>query len=100
MKRLLLACLGMLLLGAAGLIILHQVIDSPSRVRAQPQGGPTGAPPGAPPPVAAAQPADGAGPYKDLVPALLAALADSDRGVRQLVAATLIKIGPEAVPPL
>ena len=35
MKRFLLACLGMLLLGTAGLLILHQVFDAPPAATAQ-----------------------------------------------------------------
>lgn len=93
MKRILLACLGMALLGAAGLIILHQVFDAPVPIRAEPAGGPVVIPGGGRPPV---EP----GRYKDLVPALLGALADADGGVRQLAAASLVKIGADAVPPL
>jgi hypothetical protein len=102
MKRFLLFALGMVLLGTAGLLIVHQVVESPSTAVAQsggpphvgsrggpiPGGGGDAAPPGEP------------GQYKDIVPALLEALADADGGVRQLAAATLVKIGPDAVPPL
>jgi len=97
-KRFLLACLGMALLGSAGLIILHYVVDSPSAVKAQPGGGAPGFPSGGLP-GSARQPV-GIGQYKELVPALLDALADTDGGVRQLAAATLVKIGTDAVPPL
>jgi hypothetical protein len=100
MKRLLLAGLGMLLLGTAGLLILHQTVDTPPPARAQP--------PGVVPafqadPAAFAE--EGrrpfvAGRYKDLVPALRDALADPEGGVRQLAAATLARIGPDAVTPL
>jgi hypothetical protein len=103
MKRFLLACLGMVLLGAAGLILLHEVVDSPPRVQAQAGGGPGGVPPpavGGQPPGAAGQPGDSPGQYKEIVPALLGALADADGSVRQLAAATLVKVGPDAVPPL
>jgi hypothetical protein len=105
MKRFLLACLGMLFLGAAGLLILHQLVDFPSATQAQPIGGPpvAGAPgaPGAPGPVGGGQRfAVEPGLFKDVIPPLLEALADTDGGVRQLAAATLVKIGPDAVPPL
>jgi hypothetical protein len=99
MKRFLLACVGMVLLGTAGLLILHQVVEFPSAVVAQSGGVPAGGPgvPGAGgEPRRAAEP----GQYKDIVPALVDALADADGGVRQLAAATLIKIGPDAVTPL
>jgi hypothetical protein len=101
-KRLLLMGLGMLLLGSAGLIILHQTIDSPPKIQAQAgaagQGGP-GGPGGFGQPGAPGQPGT-PGTYKNLVPPLLEALADADEGVRQLAAATLVKIGADAVPPL
>jgi hypothetical protein len=99
MKRLLLACLGMVLLGTAGLLVLHQVVEFPSAAKAQPGGGPAGSP-GAPGPAGEARPPVQAGQYKELVPPLLDALSDADGGVRQLAAATLIKIGPDAVRPL
>lgn len=99
MKRLLLACLGMVLLGTAGLLILHQVVESPSPARAQPPGAGAGAPAQAGPAGQPRPPAE-PGQYKDVVPALLDALADPDGGVRQLAAATLVKIGPDAMPPL
>jgi hypothetical protein len=92
-KRLLLTCLGMLLLGSAGMLILHGTVDSPSRARAQQDDD-------RPPPARAPQPPAGSVHYKDLIPSLLAALTDSDAVVRQLAAATLVKIGPEAVGPL
>jgi hypothetical protein len=100
MKRLLLAGVGMVLLGAAGLILLHQVFDAPPRATAQagaaaPPGGGLGLPDIGRQPGGA-----GAVNFKDLVPALLEALADTDGDVRMLAAATLLKIGPEAVPPL
>jgi hypothetical protein len=99
MKRLLLACLGMVLLGTAGLLILHQVVESPSAAVAQPSGPPAGAPAGTRP-GGGSRPAGEPGQYKDIVPALLGALADPDGNVRQLAADTLVKIGPDAVPPL
>jgi hypothetical protein len=99
MKRLLLACLGMVLLGTAGLLILHQVVEFPSAAVAQPSGPPAGAPVGTRP-GAEPRPAGEPGQYKDIVPALLGALADPDGSVRHLAAATLVKIGPDAVPPL
>lgn len=93
MKRFLMACLGMVLLGIAGLLILHQTIDTPAPVRAQPEGVAVGFP------AAPRRPAE-VGQYKELVAPLLATLADSDGGVRQLAAATLVKIGVDAVLPL
>ena len=93
MRRFLLACLGMLLLGTAGLIILHQVFDSPTPIQAEPIGGP-GPMPGS------ARPTAEPGQYKELVPPLLGALTDADGGVRQLAAASLVRIGADAVPPL
>jgi hypothetical protein len=99
MKRLLLFGLGMLLLGAAGLLILHQVFEFPTAAVAQPgqpvrgsRGGPIAGDEPAPP----VEP----GQYKEIIPALLEALTDADGGVRQLAGATLVKIGPDAVPPL
>ena len=99
MKRFLMACLGMVLLGTAGLLILHQFVEFPPRAGAQAGGGPAGPPgglgvPGTP--GAAAVP----GEYRDIVPPLLEALADADPGVRQLAAATLMAVGRDAVPPL
>jgi hypothetical protein len=98
MKRLLTACLGMVLVGIAGLLIVHQFVDRPSAGRGQPPGGNQGGgrplfggEGGAP-----AEP----GQFKEIVAPLLAALADSDGNVRQLAAASLIKIGPDAVAPL
>ena len=99
MKRLLLFCLGMLLLGAAGLLILHQVVQLPSPAAAQP-GQPVTGPRGGLLPGNQPGPPAEPGQYKEIVPALLEALADADGGVRQLAAATLVKIGPDAVPPL
>jgi hypothetical protein len=96
MKRLLLFCLGMLLLGAAGLLVLHQVVQFPSPAVAQPGAslpGPRGAAAPGEPPVEPGQ-------FKEIVPALLEALADTDGSVRQLAGATLAKIGPDAVRPL
>lgn len=94
MKRFLLACLGMVLLGTAGLLILHQTVDAPSRIQAQPPGGGLPVIPGEP-----RQPRQ-PGQYQGIVPALLEALTDADGGVRQLAAATLVKTGPDAVPVL
>jgi hypothetical protein len=99
MKRFLMACLGMVLLGAAGLLVLHQVVEFPAAARAQPGAGgvAVGAPGvGAPGKGAPAE----AGQFKDIVPPLLESLADADGGVRQLAAATLVKIGSDAAPPL
>jgi hypothetical protein len=97
-RRLLLMVLGMLLLGSAGLIILHQTIDSPPTVQAQ-GGPPRGQLGGLDQPAGFGQPG-APGQYKNIVPPLLEALADADEGVRQLAAATLVKIGADAVPPL
>ncbi len=99
MKRFLLACLGMVLLGVAGLLIVHHLIESPPAAMAQPPAGPGGAPgpmvqPGE------AVPAVEPGQYKEIVPPLLDALTDADGTVRELAAATLVKIGPDAVAPL
>src|SRR5579884_611173 len=105
MKRLLLGCLGMVFLGAAGLLILQQFVQFPSPARAQPSGG-AGAPAPGPGPAGTAGAPGGpaaaaeAGQYKQIIPALLDALADPDGNVRLLAASTLIKIGPDAVPPL
>ena len=66
-------------------------------VRAQPDGGPQGGPPGV---LGDARPPGVVGQYKDIVPALLDALADADAGVRQLAASSLVKIGSDAVGPL
>jgi HEAT repeat protein len=85
----------MLLLGSAGLLLLHGTVDLPSRARAQQDDDLTPTPPSRP-----AQPPAGSVHYKDLIPSLLAALADSDGVVRQLAASTLVKIGPQAVGPL
>jgi hypothetical protein len=97
MKRFLTACLGMVLLGTAGLLILHQVVEFPPRAVAQkvavPAGGSVEL---APAPGRPAEP----GQYGAVIPALLDALADPDGGVRQLAAATLVTVGPDAVPPL
>jgi hypothetical protein len=95
-KRFLLMALGMLLLGSAGLLLLHRTVDSPPAARAARQDDdlPT------PRPSRSAQPPVGSAHYKDLIPSLLAALTDSDGVVRQLAAATLVKIGPQAVGPL
>jgi hypothetical protein len=96
-KRLLLMCLGMVLLGAAGLLIVHQTVDSPPKVNAQATN--VAGPAGFGQPTGLGQPGT-PGQYKNLVPPLLEALADADDGVRQLAAATLVKIGVDAVPPL
>jgi hypothetical protein len=99
MKRYLLMALGMVLLGTAGLLVLHQVVEFPSPAKAQSAGAPAAAP-GAPAPAGPSRPPAEPGQYKDVVPALLDALADADGSVRQLAAATLIKIGPDTVPAL
>jgi hypothetical protein len=99
MKRILQGFLGMVLLGGAGLILLHQTVDAPAPSRAQAGSGPAGLA-GGMAPNGGGQPAAGSGQYKEIVPALLGALADPDGKVRQLAAATLVKIGPDAVPPL
>src|SRR5579884_3961734 len=99
MKRFLLACLGMVLLGAAGLLVLHQFVESPSPAQGQPPGVGAGLPAGPGRGGDAGAPAE-PGQYKEIVPPLLGALADSDGAVRQLAAATLVKIGPDAVAPL
>jgi hypothetical protein len=98
-KRFLLACLGMVLLGTAGLLILHEFVQSPPPARSQSAGAPVSVP-GGPVPPGGARPVPAPGQYKDIVPPLLDALADSDASVRQLAAATLVTIGPDAVPPL
>jgi hypothetical protein len=103
MKRFLMACLGMVLLGAAGLILLHHLVESPPAALAQP--GPAAGGGGAPVGPGPAQPGEAVpaaepGQYKEIVPPLLEALADADGTVRELAAATLVKIGPDAVPPL
>lgn len=92
-KRFLLTCLGMLLLGVAGLLLLHGTFEAPPAARAQQDEDPLAIPP---PP----QPPAGSAHFKDLIPALLDAMTDSEGGVRQLAAATLVRIGPEAVGPL
>src|SRR3954453_9280629 len=91
MKRFLLAGLGMLLLGTAGLILLHQLVDAPAPANAQGEGLPPGAIGG--PGRAPAEP----GQYKDIVPPLIRALTDADGGVRQLAASSLVRIGADAV---
>jgi hypothetical protein len=100
MKRFFVACLGMGLLGAAGLLILHHVVESPPAAMAQAAAGPGGGAPGVPLQPSEAVPQVEPGQYKEIVPPLLDALTDADGGVRELAAATLVKIGPDAVQPL
>jgi hypothetical protein len=100
MKRFLLACLGMLLLGSAGLLILRQLVDSPSAANAQPPGGPAGGIAVGPGAGGAPRQAPEPGQYKEVVPPLVEALADADGSVRQSAAATLVKIGQDALQPL
>jgi hypothetical protein len=94
----------MVLLGSAGLLIVHQFLDAPPAARAQPPGagGGGGAPPGPAFPGAGGEARHAAEPglYKDIVGPLLESLADPDGGVRQFAAATLVKIGPDAQTPL
>jgi hypothetical protein len=107
MRRLVIACLGLVLLGSAGYCVFAQEKDPESKpkivtvtpVQVPPGGQPGGVqPPGFP---------GGPGPlgrpgahYKELIPALVEALRDSDADVRQAAAATLVQVGPEAVTPL
>jgi hypothetical protein len=98
MKRFLTAGLGMVLLGAAGLLILHQAVEFPPRAGAQAGGG-AAAPPGGIVPAVPGGAVE-AGQYRDIVPPLLDGLADADGGVRQLAAATLVATGRDAVAPL
>lgn len=94
LKRFLLSCLGMLLLGTAGVLILHKTVDAPTPARAQDPDDDT------PRPLREARPPVGSAHFKELIPALLAALTDPDGNVRQMAAATLVLIGGEAVGPL
>jgi hypothetical protein len=104
MKRMVVVSLGLLLLGSIAYRVTAQPKEQPT-ARALPTPdfqlpkGEQPAQPGAvqpPPGRAFAPPA----PYKDLVPALIEALKDSDSDVRQAAAATLVQVGREAVAPL
>jgi hypothetical protein len=91
----------MVLLGTAGLLILHQLVELSPVAKAQPTVAAAGGGRGSPSsPSGETQPPAAPGQYKDVIAPLLDALADSDGSVRQLAAATLVRIGPDAVPPL
>jgi hypothetical protein len=106
MKRLAVFGLGLLLLGSAAYHLTAQEKEPPkARVIPTPdfqlKGSEQANPPGF------GQPGPGgrtfvqpASPYKDLVPALIESLKDSDPEVRQAAAATLAHVGREAVAPL
>lgn len=106
MRRFLLACLGVVLLGAADIRPSQDSQDPPPKddgVRLPrpapgqfapgqpaPFGGQPGVPFGAPP----------MAPHKEIVPVMVEALRDADADVRKYAAATLIAIGRDAVPAL